>query len=236
MTIDSDSRYLGTELELFQDATNWKRYWTACINTYVSGRVIEVGAGIGANTAYLAGHAEDWMSVEPDPRLADRISARVRAGELPPICKVFVGRLANLPDEPADTILYADTLEHIEDDVAEVDEAVRRLRKGGYLIVLGPAHRWLMSHFDRAIGHHRRYGIADMKRLTVQGLKPVVLFQLDSVGAAASLANRLLLSRSVPTRAQILFWDRLMVPLSRIVDRLIAYRFGRSIVGVWQRV
>jgi SAM-dependent methyltransferase len=229
-------RYVGTELELFQEATNWKRYWTGRLKPYIFGHVVEVGAGIGANTGYLAASGKSWISVEPDARLADKISARIRAGELPPTCKVFVGRLANLPHEQhADTIIYADTLEHIEDDVAEVDEAVRRLRKGGHLIVIGPAHRWLMSPFDHAVGHYRRYEPADMKRLTLWGLRLVTQFQLDSVGAAASLANRIMLSRSVPSRAQILFWDRVMVPISRAIDPLIAYRFGKSIVGVWQR-
>ena len=39
---------------------------------------------------------------------------------------------------------------------------------------------------------------------------------LDSVGMAASLANRVL-HRQVPTREQILLWDRIMVPLSRVL-------------------
>jgi hypothetical protein len=30
-------------------------------------------------------------------------------------------------------------------------------------------------------------------------------------------------------------WDRVMVPLSRVTDALLNYRFGKSIVAIWQR-
>lgn len=66
--------------------------------------------------------------------------------------------LAALPrDSRFDTILYIDVLEHIADDRAELVEAARRLNPGGYLVVLSPAHQWLFTAFDAAIGHVRRY-------------------------------------------------------------------------------
>jgi hypothetical protein len=58
---------------------------------------------------------------------------------------------------------------------------------------------------------------------------------LDSVGLAASLANRTLLRQSIPTARQIMIWDRLMVPMSRILDPLLGYRAGKSILAVWSR-
>ncbi len=54
-------------------------------------------------------------------------------------------------------------------------------------------------------------------------------------GIFASLANRLILKKSPPTRGQIANWDRLMVPLSRLLDPLLARRFGKSILGVWRK-
>jgi hypothetical protein len=32
-----------------------------------------------------------------------------------------------------------------------------------------------------------------------------------------------------------MIWDRLLVPLSRPLDRLLRYRVGRSIAAVWER-
>ena len=58
---------------------------------------------------------------------------------------------------------------------------------------------------------------------------------LDSVGFFASLANRLLLKQQNPTLKQILFWDRVLVPCSRLVDPLFLFRAGKSVVGVWEK-
>ena len=52
---DPEFKYAGSELELFEKARNWKAYWRAQIAEFVRGEVLEVGAGIGANTLTLAG-------------------------------------------------------------------------------------------------------------------------------------------------------------------------------------
>jgi len=58
---------------------------------------------------------------------------------------------------------------------------------------------------------------------------------LDSAGFFASLANKMLLRRAMPTAAQIGFWDRVLVTLSRVLDRLTGFRFGKTVVVVWGR-
>jgi hypothetical protein len=60
------------------------------------------------------------------------------------------------------------------------------------------------------------------------------VFYADAVGMALSLANRMLLRQSMPTRAQILTWDRFVVPLSRVVDPLVGRAFGRSVIAVYR--
>ena len=60
-------------------------------------------------------------------------------------------------------------------------------------------------------------------------------FYLDGVGMLASLANRAMLRQSLPTLRQVLFWDRVLVPLSRLLDPLTGRSFGRSVVTVWQK-
>jgi len=50
---------------------------------------------------------------------------------------------------------------------------------------------------------------------------------------AASLANRLLLRASMPTDGQIKFWDRMLVPVSRVIDPVLARSIGKSVVAIW---
>ena len=230
--------YGGEELELFADATNWKTYWSAALRPFIGGDVIEVGAGIGTSTPYLLpAEPKSWLCLEPDPALAAHIDERIAGGELPAVCRSRVGVLADLETElQADTITYIDVLEHIEHDEAEVEQAAMRLRPGGRLVVLAPAFNIVFSPFDKAVGHFRRYSRSDATRLTRPGLRLEKSFYLDGVGLALSLANRLLLKSDLPTRQQIGFWDRFVVPVSRISDHVTAPFFGRTIIMVFRRI
>ena len=118
--------------------------------------------------------------------------------------------------------------------MGELGLVAQRLRPRGHIIVLSPAHQRLYSEFDRAIGHHRRYDRQSLERCAPAGVGARVSEYLDSAGYFLSLANRAVLKQSGPTVRQILFWDRAVVPVSRVVDRLLGFRFGRSILAVWQ--
>jgi hypothetical protein len=41
------------------------------------------------------------------------------------------------------------------------------------------------------------------------------------------------LSAALPSKQQIAVWDRLLVPVSRILDRIVSHSFGKTIVAVW---
>ena len=237
MTQPERFTYVGGELGLFAHAANWKRYWSAKFSPYLAGDVLEVGAGLGTNTVLLRPRTPgQWTCLEPDGKLVAELKSELARNNLEPSCRVIEGTIAELPPvERFDTIIYVDVLEHIPDDQAELARAATRLRPGGKVVVLSPAHQWLFSEFDKSIGHGRRYSKRTLLAATPEALRPVKCFYLDSCGLFASLANRLLLRQSLPTVKQILFWDRALVPVSRVVDPLLFFSAGKSIVGVWQR-
>jgi len=236
-TQHGDQTYIGSELELFASATNWKRYLKRHITPYLGSRVLEVGAGLGSTTEMLCrGSEEKWVCLEPDRSLSDQIRHKVRTGELPGCCEVVEGTLT--PGSTLgvfDSILYVDVLEHIAEDREEMERASSVLTQGGYLIVLSPAHQTLFTPFDRSIGHFRRYSRRTLGALSTPDLENVLTRYLDSVGLLASLANRFVLQSAMPSRGQIRIWNTLMVPLSRILDPLLAYRLGKSVLIVWRK-
>ena len=227
----------GAELGLFAGAVGWKRYWAGAVRAYVAGDVLEVGAGIGANTALLASLTPGQVTcLEPDAALAAELRATVRGRRLDRRCRVIVGDVASLPPGSCfDTVLYVDVLEHIADDAGELSRASARLRPGGHLVVLAPAHGALYSAFDRALGHVRRY---DRRALAAAGpadLDAVRFAYLDACGLVASAANRFIFNRAMPSRPTVWIWDRVLVRFSTAVDRLTCFRIGKSIIGVWRR-
>jgi len=228
-----DFRYSGSELQLFAQAKHWKRYWCTFVAPYLRGDVLEVGAGVGSNTRYLRDHHQNrWVCLEPDRALLAQLEQN--APTLP--CEMRPGTLADVPaSEQFEVILYLDVLEHIEDDKTELKLAANHLKVGGRLIVLAPAHPQLFSPFDTAIGHHRRYNKPILLAAAPPELRSERMLYLDSCGCSLSLCNRLMLRKRMPTPEQIRFWDCIMVPLSRVVDQLLGYSIGKSILAVWTK-
>lgn len=196
-----------------------------------------MGAGLGANTRFLLHEAvTHWTCIEPDATLAKQLEATLAPERASGRVSCVNGTLADVPATTLyDTLLYVDVLEHIEDDAAELSLAARHLKPGGTLIVLSPAHEFLFSPFDKAIGHHRRYNERSLRQVAPRSLFCVSVRYLDAVGLFASLANRLLLRQASPTPGQVDFWDSRLVPLSERVDALLRHRFGKTVVGVWTR-
>ena len=236
--MSGDRPYEGKELELFAHARNWKRYWSGKIARHFGNSVLEVGAGLGANTPYLLGASqESWLCLEPDGTLTEQIPATLATHPQRGIVRTHTGVLRDLPpDALFDTILYIDVLEHIEDDHGEMRLALAHLQARGRIVVLSPAQPGLYTEFDRALGHYRRYTRATLKACTPPGARLVEIYALDSFGLLASVANKLLLHQSMPTLKQIAFWDGWLVPVSRVTDPLIGFSLGKSQIAVWEKM
>lgn len=225
-------RYPGGELELFKHARGWKRYWSGQAAPWVEGRVLDAGCGIGASAEWVAGpRVTGYCFLEPDATLLGQVPA---FAEHPVLARAerIAGTTADLHGRAFDTILYIDVIEHIADARAELHRAGGLLAPGGKLIVLVPALPCLYSPFDAAIGHHRRYTEAMLRAELPNDLRVERLRYLDSAGALLSLGNRLLLRAAHPTPSQVRFWDRRIVPLSRVLDALIGFSIGRSLLCV----
>jgi ubiquinone/menaquinone biosynthesis C-methylase UbiE len=225
--------YDGSTLEKFSHARNWKSYWVSVLRPYIAGDVLEVGAGLGANTERIKHpQVRSIHCLEPDEALAARLREAVQGTEG---ITVSAGTIENVHGRLFDSILYIDVLEHIEHDKTELARATQLLKPGGRLVVLSPAHRALYSPFDKAIGHYQRYDRKSLGSCAPAGMSLEMMKYLDCVGLIASGANRLILKQRIPTLRQIMVWDKYMVPASTILDRLLGYRFGKSIAAVWVR-
>lgn len=230
----SEFKYVGSELDLFAAMWNWKAYWSRQIQPFLRGDILEVGAGIGSNIRFLDPGAGRWVCLEPDPALTVQLVENFRGLEPRRSYETVCGTLESLAGQQFDTIIYIDVLEHIDNDREELNRAALLLRPGGHLIVLSPAHQRLFSPFDVAIGHFRRYSRPMLRTISPSALQLERMRYLDCVGLILSAANMLLLRQSMPTKTQLRFWDRWMVPISRVLDKLFLYSVGKTIIAVWR--
>jgi len=232
-----DYKYLGEELELFEHALNWKRYFAKHIIPFLGNTVLEAGAGVAGTTPFLCKKTHDlWVCLDPDEKHIAAVQSSISRGILPAFCKTRIGTLANLSlEETFDSILYIDVLEHIQNDANEIQTASKHLNKDGFLIILSPAHPWLYTQYDKSIGHYRRYTRKSLSALFSEPFVEGSIKHLDSAGVMASLANKLILKKDMPNLMQVLFWDRFIIPVSRLLDPLSGFCVGKSILGIWQK-
>lgn len=77
---------------------------------------------------------------------------------------VVEGSVMQMPFEPDtfDLTVSLDVIEHLQDDVAAMQELRRVTKPDGTLLVTVPAYQWLWSGHDEINHHHRRYNRATL--------------------------------------------------------------------------
>lgn len=119
-------------------------------------RLLEIGAGTGANLPMLLEHG-DVVAMEPHE--GARRASQARAPRA-----THVASLAEIPTGPYGVALLLDVLEHLDDPVASLADVRTRLAPGGHLVLTVPAHQALYGRHDEFSAHVRRYGRAELRR------------------------------------------------------------------------
>ena len=121
-------------------------------------RILDVGCGTGANLEMLArfGDAEG-VDVSEDAlafcRARGLTGVRAGAAEALPY-----------PDATFDLVTALDVVEHLDDDVAGLQEMRRVLKPRGCALLFVPAFRWLWGVQDDVSNHRRRYTLPQLRR------------------------------------------------------------------------
>ncbi len=125
-------------------------------------------------------------------------------------------------------------LEHIDDHVGALQSMGRLVRVDGYIVLVCPAFPFAMSPVDIATGHVRRYTKRSMRKaLTDAGLEVVDVRYANSLGLICYYAFTSVLRRQPSTGGTISFYDGLVVPVVRFLERLIGRPpFGQSVVAI----
>ncbi|OBI44616.1 phosphatidylethanolamine N-methyltransferase [Mycobacterium kyorinense] len=98
----------------------------------LSGRVLEVGAGVGTNFAFYPNSVDQVVAVEPEPRLSAR--ARAAAADAPVPVRVTDDAVEDFAsDEPFDAVVCSLVLCSVGDPDDVLRQLHSRLRPGGQL-------------------------------------------------------------------------------------------------------
>ncbi|HVN59686.1 MAG TPA: class I SAM-dependent methyltransferase, partial [Gaiellaceae bacterium] len=101
-----------------------------------TGRVLEIGAGTGANLPHYNGNIESLVVTEPEPPMLRRLQRAAR--DQMPSAKVLRAPAEDLPfeDDSFDAVVSTLVLCGVDDQPRALREARRVLRPGGRLLFL----------------------------------------------------------------------------------------------------
>jgi SAM-dependent methyltransferase len=217
----------GTEnLEAMEGARNYQRFLVGSVLSEVDlrRRVLDFGAGTGVYAKALRAEGADVTCVEPHSGMR----AVMDLQGLP-----VAENVESCEPGGYGTVYSLNVLEHIEDDEAALRALRRCLAPGGRLVLYVPAFQVLFSKMDQRVGHHRRY-----RRESLEGLLRAAQFRVlkaeyvDSLGFLASLVYRLLGRDGTITSRSVLVYDRLIFPMSRVLDVVTRRFFGKNVLLV----
>lgn len=138
------------------------------------GSVLEIGAGQAAVGVRLAQRAGRYVGLEPDAASHAVAVHRMRA------CGAGGAVLhgdSSLVDsaEPFDLVCAFEVLEHVDDDVAALEDWSSHIRPGGHLLISVPAWQRRYGPMDDLVGHFRRYDPEQLRSvLSAAGLSEIV--------------------------------------------------------------
>jgi SAM-dependent methyltransferase len=220
----------GNEFEFgpLSEARNYRKAIVSVFGPFARGNTLEVGCGIGQFTQYLRKFSPGAKitGLEPDPMF--HLNFQQNNPDVPLLKGTAQGVAGQW-----DCIVSVNVLEHIKDDLREIQTYNLLLRNGGHLCLFVPARQEIYSSADAKFGHYRRYSKRDLQsRLEAGGFRVLILQYFNLMGYFIWLVACKLLGRQAFSGVSIKLFDRWILPVSLVVGRLLGNPIGQSLILV----
>lgn len=231
-----DEHYAQAILHNLAHARRFNKWMVKGIEPYLGDRILEVGSGIG-NISRLLPKKERLIVTDIDPTYLEILEVAFRDNDMVDLAKLDISRredVEKLGEAVCDTVVCFNVLEHIEDDVAALENIHHLLPAGGRLVLLVPQYQWLFGSYDRHAGHVRRYSRKDLTvKLKEAKFQPIRFKSFNFMGIWGWWVNSCLLQKTSMDRWQLKIFDTL-VPLLRLMEKLLPLP-GISLICIAER-
>jgi len=222
-------------------AKNLNAWMYETIKPYCKGHILEVGSGVGNISEYfLKDHLNIFLS---DIREVYCKSLHAKFGYSPSLLGIETIDLVDADFDQKhvkhfgkyDTVYALNVVEHIFDDAQAIANCYKLLKPEGHLIVLVPAYQTLYNTFDKELEHYRRYNRKKLELLfTTNGFAIVKSWYFNAAGIAGwYVSGKLQRNKTIPGD-QIKLYN-ILVPLFKLLDRLLGHSIGLSVITVGKK-
>ena len=213
------------------ECRNHRKWFAGFAEPYLGDSPIEIGSGLGDYARQWIPLVSNFTATDADPAMLLELKKEMAAYP-----QVAVRQITLPCTERAghSCLIAYNVLEHIDDHVEALRSMARLVRRGGYIVLVCPAFPFAMSSVDIATGHVRRYTKRSMRAaLTSAGVEVVTVRYANSVGLLCYYAFTSLLKRTPAEGGTMTFYDRLVVPVVRFIERIVVRPpFGQSVLAV----
>ena len=234
MKLKNNNKYIYPEevTENFDGANFHIRYCLSFLKKYLTGDILEVGAGCGSFTrSYYNNKINSLILTERDKKNILDLEVKFRNNKRIKVKNIFIKNIK----KKFDVILYLHVLEHIKNDLLEIKQATKKLKRNGILVIMSPAHQKMYSNLDKIVNHYRRYH-KDFFLQKFNELKLIELRYLDASGYVLYYLNKIFFKKEgYPSKFKIFIWDKFFTPISIIVDFILRYKVGKCILATYKK-
>jgi len=226
------SRQIQCEvLVALAECRNHRKWFAGFAEPYLGDSPIEIGSGLGDYAREWIPLVSSFTATDADPALLLELRKEMKTYP-----QVSVRQLTLPSAERAghSCLIAYNVLEHIDDHIGALRSMARLVRPGGHVVLVCPAFPFAMSSVDIATGHVRRYTKRSMRAaLASAGLEEVTVRYANSVGLLCYYAFTSLLKKTPAEGGTMTFYDRLVVPAVRSIERIIVRPpFGQSVLAI----
>lgn len=225
-------KYGISTLEAISQAAAFNEWMYDTIAPFCSGKIIELGSGIGNISTFFIRDKKDivlsdlrdnyrqylmdkFRLPEPNVRSVDMVHDNFE--------KEYVDLLGQF-----DTVFALNVVEHIEDHHLAMRNAAKLLKKNGNLIILVPAYQWLYNAFDRELGHYRRFTKKTLSLFIPNNVELVKMRYFNFAGIPGwFVSGSILKKKEISPNAMRLFNRAL--PIVKLTDLILFKKVGLSV-------
>jgi 2-polyprenyl-3-methyl-5-hydroxy-6-metoxy-1,4-benzoquinol methylase len=228
-------------LDAVAKASRFNRWMYDTIRPHCSGRILEIGSGIGNISAFFLKDQQEIMLSDIREnycaKLRDQFSGApgMLGVELMDITDARFDEKFGQYFGSFDTVFALNVVEHIYDHELALVNCKKLLKKGGKLIVLVPAYQGLYNALDKALEHYRRYTASTLEAIFKKAdYKIVQTRYFNATGIPAWFISGKLQGNDVIPEGQMGLYD-LCVPIFKVMDALVMGRIGLSVITVGEK-
>jgi len=206
------------------------------IKPYLGQRILEAGCGNGNLISYFLDRELVLAVDSNDKMLEASINKWFRYQNLKFIkCDLENFSIPEISKYGIDTIICINTLEHIKDDIAALNN-FNAVMKDGNLVLLVPAFKSLYCSLDKAFGHYRRYEMQEISDTMERcGFRIIKKMYFNFWGIIGWFINGKVFKKDTLSR-RLLWLYNFLSPILILFEKLSGPPVGLSIILICKKI